>query len=493
MNYKRQVVKRSFFITLGLSIAVLALAGRVFADGAYLRTDDRKKTLVWNNDPKPGDAAEWNGKRDSEGYAEGPGTITWLRPQKQSLFSTGSNILGTKKVPLSRLTGTMVHGKFVGGVTTIDRGKTYHAKYVDGQRKGNWSLGPVIAKATSVETAEPEQPKKPSEPKIAAAEKVETSAGPKTSGEAEPEPPTEGPDEPKAAVRGERTLRREVPSTASAPREAGDSVSGETEVRSQKSAVSGSTAGAAQPKAPLIAQAEVDESTPRQQPVTRKAALAPGAVRAIEKPGTQVEKKVEKPKTAATKVKAAPKVETPKIEKPKAEPSIVEREVESPAEGPRSAAAKKAQTPNPKSQKEELSHPSAGASAKEEPSSLSLQPTEEESPADNSIRTLTGPPSSLRAKPAAAPPAVTTPEPAISIAPASSAAAEPKLNSVQAMDIADIEARTKGYDLGEYQLPKAEYNAADDTWAVSYIGRDKNAKGLHVTIQDKSGKAEVRK
>ena len=63
------------------------------------------------------------------------------------------------------------------------------------------------------------------------------------------------------------------------------------------------------------------------------------------------------------------------------------------------------------------------------------------------------------------------------------------------MDIADIEARTKGYDLGEYQLPKAEYNAATDTWSVGYVGRDseKEAKKLSVTIQDKTGKAEVKK
>jgi len=62
------------------------------------------------------------------------------------------------------------------------------------------------------------------------------------------------------------------------------------------------------------------------------------------------------------------------------------------------------------------------------------------------------------------------------------------------MDIADIEARTRGFDLGEYQLPKAEYNASDDTWSVSYIGRDdKNAKRLSVTIQDKSGKADVKR
>ncbi len=63
------------------------------------------------------------------------------------------------------------------------------------------------------------------------------------------------------------------------------------------------------------------------------------------------------------------------------------------------------------------------------------------------------------------------------------------------MDIADIEARTKGHDLGEYQLPKAEYNAASDTWSVAYFGRDaeKEAKKLSVTIQDKTGKAEVKK
>ncbi len=63
------------------------------------------------------------------------------------------------------------------------------------------------------------------------------------------------------------------------------------------------------------------------------------------------------------------------------------------------------------------------------------------------------------------------------------------------MDIADIEARTKGYDLGEYQLPKAEYNSTTDTWSVTYIPRDADstAKKLNVTIQDKNGKAEVKK
>jgi len=476
-NYNRRLVKGSFFVPLGVSIAVVIFAGRTFADGAYQRTDDRKKTIVWNNDPKPGDAAEWTGGRDSEGYAEGTGTLTWLGAKKA--FATGSNIVGNKKVPISRLTGTMVHGKFAGAVTTIDHGKTYHAKYVDGQRKGNWSAGPVIAKATSVEsTAEPTEPKKAPEPKIAAAEKVEMPAAePKVSEEAEPEPPTEGPDEANSEVAGQKSaVSRTTP---------------------QKSADL-STVNS-QPSTGLVAQAstEAEElATPRQQPVTRKSALAPGAVRAIEKPGRETEKKSEKPKPAPTppKVKATPKPEVPKVE-----PTIIERELNSPAEGPASAAAKKVQTPNPKSTTEERSNLSAGASAKEEPppnasaAHNSPPPFVGDTPVDNSIRTLM-PPSSLRTKPDA-PTKATTPEPAISIAPASSASAEPKLNAVQAMDIADIEARTQGFDLGEYQLPKAEYNAANDTWSVSYIARDRDKSTTHlsVTIQDKTGKAEVRK
>lgn len=232
--------------------------------------------------------------------------------------------------------------------------------------------------------------------------------------------------------------------------------------------------------AALIAQAsEAEESaTPRQRPVTKQAALAPGAVRAIEQPARQVEKKVDKPGEKAQKTKRAAKTEAPK-----AEPTIVDQESESPVEEPSSAAAEKAQTPNPKSQVQEpLS----------QPSTLNSQPSD--SPVDDSIRTLTGPPSSLHTKPEP----VTTPAPETSlptIPAATSSSAAPKLNAVQAMDIADIEARTRGYDLGEYQLPKAEYNATDDTWSVSYIGRegDKKPKHLRVIVQDNSGKAEVKK
>src|SRR5207245_6958276 len=119
------------------------------------------------------------------------------------------------------------------------------------------------------------------------------------------------------------------------------------------------------------------------------------------------------------------------------------------------------------------------------------QPASKETPADDSIRELTGPPSSLRSNP---PPETNPPSQLPAPAPVAAAAppATPKLTAVNAMDIADIEARTRGYDLGEYQLPKAEYNSATDTSSVTYTPRDadRTAKKLNVAIQDKNGKAE---
>jgi hypothetical protein len=466
-------VKGSRFVVLGASALILLFANRVFADGAFQRTDDRKKTIVWNNDPQPGDAAEWTGSRDSEGYADGYGTLTWLKTERK--FNTGSNIAGDKKVPVSRFTGTMTRGKFEGAVITVDRGQTYYAKYVDGQRKGKWSTSPVVAKATNAEPkAAREEPKKTStpEPKIAVEKKVEAPTEPKVSEQAEPEPPTEGPDEAKAEGKG---LNAEGSGSA-------EGIASDHSTLNKSQSNAGAARSSDQPSTPLIAQvSEAEESATPQKPVTKKGALAPGAVHAIEQPGREVEKKSAKAKETATqKLK-----KTPKPEETKVEPTIANQESESPAEGPlekgnaeRSTASAQPPTAEPF-----------------RPSSSNLQPAE--SPVDDSIRTLTGPPSSLHIKSSPPPPATTSAaETSLPTAPAPPAApATPKLNSVQAMDIADIEARTRGYDLGEYQLPKAEYNSADDTWSVSYTGRDKEkiAKRLSVIVQDKSGKAEVKK
>ena len=441
-------MKAPGFIVFGALLLLLILAKGALADGAYQRTEDHKKTLVWNNNPKPDDTATWSGGRDAEGYATGPGTLQWFRRDRS--FTTGSNVFSPKKTLISSYSGTMVHGKFSGSVMTVDHGKTYHATFVDGHEKGRWTAGPVVTKAESVETG-------------AAAEKPER---------AESAISTEVASESSKAKKiSEEKTQPRVPEETSADIPAAGPE--ESEVR------------------PAIAQTAIEEpeqsATPR-APVTRKAALAPGAVRAIEHPTHAVAKKSE-----AESARRSDRAKPEQTEKPSkiakaasSQPSKAETQLSEdiPAEGLLSAEAEKTQSPSSKSAIAESSPPST----------LNAQPASNETPVDNSLRTLTGPPSSLHVKtpPETNPPTqVSTPP----IAAASPPTAGPKLTAVQAMDIADIEARTKGCDLGEYQLPKAEYNAASDTWSVAYVARDadKAAKKLSVTIQDKTGKAEVKK
>ena len=426
---------------VGVSLLFIAQRQVAFADGAYQRTDDRKKTFVWNNDPQPGDAATWSGGRDSEGYAEGSGTLTWLRTEKKS--QTGSNIFGSRKVPISRYTGNMVHGKFEGAVVTVDHGRTYHATFADGQRKGTWSSGPAIAKAEKVQSearSEERAESEKAEKRAIVAEKLEKKT-------VEPEAPGAGP----AA-----TEEKKEPAKT-------DAHLAKTETTTE-----------------AMSADQLEEQTTPSKPVTKKAALAPGAVHAIDQPGRAPATKAEKPKESSQKTKKAPKAEEPKVEP--AEPQS-----EAPSEGP----TKDVQLPPPSSPQ-----PSTNTQPSDIASSQPPPPKEQTSdkPVDDSIRTLMGPPSSLHTRAPAAPSAAQ--EVSMPSAPtASPPAPTRKLNAVQAMDIADIEARTRGYDLGEYQLPKAEYNAANDTWSVSYVGRDgeKSGKRLSVVVQDKSGKAEVKK
>jgi hypothetical protein len=97
---------RRFFVPatlLALSFTVTAVAGQ------YQRTRD-DKTLVWNEDHKRGELVSWSGKRDADGYATGYGTLTWYAPEDR--LETGSNLPREQPRVLSRVTGTMVHGKF---------------------------------------------------------------------------------------------------------------------------------------------------------------------------------------------------------------------------------------------------------------------------------------------------------------------------------------------------------------------------------------------
>ena len=137
------------FRTTLLCFTLLGLATQsAWARGAYLRTKDGK-ARVWNNAPDAGDAATWSGDADADGYATGPGTLTWFTATSFSV--TGTNIPSTRRAKLSRYTGKMVHGKLQGKVVGVDAdGTTYHGTFVDGRKTADWTAGDApVAEAKS--------------------------------------------------------------------------------------------------------------------------------------------------------------------------------------------------------------------------------------------------------------------------------------------------------------------------------------------------------
>ena len=456
------------FFGLAVSFSLVFIAG-AFAEGNYQRTKDGK-TTVWNNDPSPNDVANWSGKRDSNGYATGYGTLTWMTRIRG--FSTGSNIAAEKYSKVASYTGTMVRGKFNGRGTAVDaKGRVFHGTFADGKQKHDWKQGPLVAKAEEIETAEKPERAEPAAspaaaPESASAEKVsEKTAQARVAEQTTTDVPAAGPDQTETTDQKSETSKANVPEPEKpAPTEKASS--------------------------PLIAQASTEEpdqsATPR-EPANRKAALAPGAVRAFERPTRATTKKSETEpakqieRTKPDRIERATKVEKPAPSQPPEVDTQLRGDI--PAEGPLAKAKEEpAQRPTPNI---------------EHLATQSAPPKLKETPVDDSIQALTGPPKSLHLNPP--PPEANPPTQIPTAAPEAAspppAPTGPKLTAVNAMDIADIEARTKGFDLGEYQLPKADYNAANDTWSVTYIprGGDSAGKKLDVTIQDKNGKAEIKK
>lgn len=127
-------------------LSMLLLASSAWAKGGYQRTKD-EKCLVWNNFPRSDEEATWSGDRDAEGYATGPGTLTWYRVHRTVV--TGSNIPSGKGRTelLARYTGKMVRGKLEGVVVAVDaKGRTFHGNFVDGSQSDDWVTGPAPAK-----------------------------------------------------------------------------------------------------------------------------------------------------------------------------------------------------------------------------------------------------------------------------------------------------------------------------------------------------------
>ena len=132
------VNSRSFFVWSALFL--LLFANVALAGGKYQRTKDRK-TRVWNNYPEPGDAVTWSGDRDADKYATGSGTLTWYIPERK--YVTGSSLPSVAHTIAIRYSGNMVRGKLDGPVVNVDEnGATFHGKFANGRRVGEWAAGP---------------------------------------------------------------------------------------------------------------------------------------------------------------------------------------------------------------------------------------------------------------------------------------------------------------------------------------------------------------
>lgn len=112
---------------------------------------------------------------------------------------------------------------------------------------------------------------------------------------------------------------------------------------------------------------------------------------------------------------------------------------------------------------------------------------------DDSLRSLTSPPSTLRANLVGdASPQASIPSTALS------SPARPRLTPAEVIELADAEAGAQGHNLGEYQRPQANYTAAKDTWSVSYDqkyvdanGMAENGKHFSVSVEDKTKKTSI--
>jgi hypothetical protein len=105
----------------------------------------------------------------------------------------------------------------------------------------------------------------------------------------------------------------------------------------------------------------------------------------------------------------------------------------------------------------------------------------------DSLRSLTGPPSSLGATSAAA----NGPD---EQANKQLSASNGRLTNSEVVGLADAAAQTKGYDLNHYQRSDPQFDGIDNTWLVSYDAKPdsaQSAKRLNVAVDDKSKRTAV--
>src|SRR4051812_12672896 len=112
--FSREFISVRLVLALVCASLFASLSTSTAAGGTYQKTKDGK-TLVWNQNPKPGDAATWSGDRDGDGYAAGFGTLTW---------HTVNGRADSSEIVYGSFFGNMIRGKLDGPVNGHSRGVT---------------------------------------------------------------------------------------------------------------------------------------------------------------------------------------------------------------------------------------------------------------------------------------------------------------------------------------------------------------------------------
>jgi hypothetical protein len=161
-------------------------------------------------------------------------------------------------------------------------------------------------------------------------------------------------------------------------------------------------------------------------------------------------------------------------------------EAAAPAEGPPRAQPEKVEAPAPANT--EPIQPAAVEIA-----TKSVEPEQPTMPVSASLRSLTAPPASLRTELAATPPAPAAAAATPTGSSGATAEAGVGLNGADAIELADAEARARGYKLDDYQHPQVQYATETGTWSVLYQPKIPTAKAFSVTVDAKTKKAQIGK
>ena len=249
-------------------------------------------------------------------------------------------------------------------------------------------------------------------------------------------------------------------------------------------------------------KAESEAPKPREERVEAKKEEKPAAtletIRPAEQPPKRAIAKATPKPTPAEPERSEPPTREPSPETTPSPPAVAEERA--PIPEPTESASSLFEPPKIAETRETpfanetppASTPEPSAEQKSETPAPAESPVREE-PKKSSLNDLTGPPSSLRngTESSASPKSETKSK-------SSGTRGVADLSEDDAIGLADADAKSRGYNLDEYQRPKADYSAVKDKWSLFYTLKDSKTAGgdlqpFSVTVDDKTKKVEIRK